>query len=499
MRRFLFAACSTLALTSVVVFTACGSDTNDTPTGSSSGDGDGGCTGFGCSNNEGGKPGCVGLECNQVTCDNGGQTTLSGVVLDPAGKVPIYNAIVYVANADPAAIPTGASCDRCDAKVSGVLSGAITQTDVEGKFQIQNVPVVGDGKTIPLAVQIGKWRRVVQVTSPAACTDLSVDTGDGAGKFRLPKNRTEGNIPRIAIATGAADPIQCLFRKIGLEDGEFGVKGSESRVHLYQGGGDGTNNASSAVGATPMTNVEALWSSLDDLKTYDLVVLGCEGLENDTDQHKPAAAKQALYDYAKAGGRVFTSHFHFTFFSTSTAPTDTQTLGTWRPAPESTLPPAYPSNPHTTPVNASFPATPFPKAQAMKDWLTKQNALNGDGTLPILDARHNLDAVVDGKALSWLTVTNPNAGGATAVQYMTFNAPVGAPDDQICGRVVFSDLHVGQSKDSDNVTGPDDPTVAFPGGCVTKELSAQQKALEFMLFDLSSCVQKDDNPVQIPK
>ena len=132
----------------------------------------------------------------------------------------------------------------------------------------------------------------------------------------------------------------------------------------------------------------------------------------------------------------------------------------------------------------------------MKDWLQNQGALNGDGTLPIYDARHNIDAVADGKALAWLNVANPNAGGANAVQYMSFNAPVGAPEDQICGRVVFSDLHVGG--------GPgvqDDPTdaVAFPAGCVTKELSAQQKALEFMLFDLSSCVQKDDQGIQIPK
>jgi hypothetical protein len=132
----------------------------------------------------------------------------------------------------------------------------------------------------------------------------------------------------------------------------------------------------------------------------------------------------------------------------------------------------------------------------MKEWLEKQQALNGDGTLPIFDARHNADAVTDGKALAWLNVANPNAGGANAVQYMSFNAPVGAPEDQICGRVVFSDLHVGGGLGQQDVATD---AVSFPAGCVSTELSAQQKALEFMLFDLSSCVQKDDTGIQVPK
>jgi hypothetical protein len=146
-------------------------------------------------------------------------------------------------------------------------------------------------------------------------------------------------------------------------------------------------------------------------------------------------------------------------------------------------------------------STAFPKAQAMHDWLDQQGAL-ASGKLPLFDARHDVDAV-GANALSWISVLNqspnpPPSGppiGKTAIEYMSFNTPVGAAEADVCGRVVLSDIHVAAGQQG-GVS--DDASADFPDGCKTTDLSAQQKALEFMLFDLSSCVQKDDSAIVPP-
>jgi len=75
--------------------------------------------------------------------------------------------------------------------------------------------------------------------------------------------------------------------------------------------------------------------------------------------------------------------------------------------------------------------------------------------------------------------------GAITVKQDSFDvAPVGAPPQMQCGRMVFSDIHVSGASGGD-VSGPSKP---FPTGCVTTTPSPQEMALIFMLFDLSNCL-----------
>lgn len=461
----------------------CGDDSGSSPDDGGAGDGAASGDSAFVNFNDGDKP-CVGLECNQVaTCTGGALTTLTGKVFDPAGKVPLYNVVVYVPNGEPAPITLGLGpqCDRCAGTVSGNPI-ATTLTDAAGSFKLENVPA---GVDFPLVMQVGKWRRKVTIPKVEACQTVAA----ADSLTRLPRNRAEGDIPRIAIATGAADPLECLLRKIGLDDTEFGTAGADARVHLFAGGGFGAKAATSSfkTGGT-FAPATGMWGSVEEMKKYDIVMLSCEGDENAAT--KPVAARQALYDYAKVGGRVFTSHYHHYWFSNSPV-AEVKALATW--TNDFTCQGAgctFEAEPSPATIVNGTLATTFPKAIAMKQWLKNTQSLTGPGdTLPIQEARHNVNAVT-ANALSWITMQNPEDNNKTAHEYMTFNTPVGAADAEVCGRVVYSDLHVGAG---DSTGAP------FPNGCTTPDLTPQQKALEFMLFDLSSCIQKDDQPPVIPK
>ena len=90
-------------------------------------------------------------------------------------------------------------------------------------------------------------------------------------------------------------------------------------------------------------------------------------------------------------------------------------------------------------------------------------------------------------------VHNPNTGqtatGGPALLHYTFNTPVGLPEDKQCGKVLFSDFHVVASMSG---------AAPFPQECSTGPMAPQEAALEFMLFDLSACIQIDTQPPQPP-
>ncbi len=146
-------------------------------------------------------------------------------------------------------------------------------------------------------------------------------------------------------------------------------------------------------------------------------------------------------------------------------------------------------------------STAFPKGVELAKWLSNVTALGQNGVpaaeLSIYSPRYNA-AVGPANTPSqpWIT-SDSSAGSPNQTMYFSFDTPVNAtaPADggppQYCGRAVFSDLHVaGDPSTSDNPPPP--------GGCSTGDLSPQEKALEFMLFDLSSCVSSDTVPPSNP-
>ena len=192
---------------------------------------------------------------------------------------------------------------------------------------------------------------------------------------------------------------------------------------------------------------------------------------------KPQAALDALYNYTVKGGRVFASHWHRFWFDPqddnnggAKGTTMFGDLGVWDD--ENNFP--TPSRPRSTP--------PSRRARRCTIGLSNVAALSAGDTLEIDGAKKNLTSTNATNAQQWITYATPQA-----VEYMSFNIPVGVPEDQQCGRAVYSDLHVSSGVG-------DQPGQAWPDGCKTTTLSPQEKALEFMLFDLSSCIQSDTAP-----
>jgi hypothetical protein len=70
-----------------------------------------------------------------------------------------------------------------------------------------------------------------------ACQD---NVFSGTETFRLPKNQSEGHLPRIAMTRGKADSLECLMRRIGISDSEFTNPDGNGRINIFYETGGGT-------------------------------------------------------------------------------------------------------------------------------------------------------------------------------------------------------------------------------------------------------------------
>jgi hypothetical protein len=422
------------------------------------------CSGGGASADGGVAAVCENLCKQQQSCPAGAQTTLSGTVYAPTparfgAADPLYNAIVYVPNAPVAHFAPGVACERC-----GQLSGAplvTALTGPDGRFTVRNAPV---GANIPLVIEIGRWRRQVTIPQVTACQDNPLP----AELTRLPRKQSEGDIPAIAIATGTWDPMECVLRKVGIDDTEFTLPTGPGRVHVWKYAGND-------VGASTPKG-DDLTGSVPTMNKHDIVILPC-----DNEDPKAVARQHALYQYTAGGGRLFLTDWSYSWLRDGAAGPFEKTV-TWKKEV------AYQGVDFTTLVDQSFP-----KGLAFARWLAVVKASPIAGQLAIhdiYDGASNVDSVVP-PTQRWLYTEapkDPDSEAAASIQHLTFNTPVGVPAEQQCGRVTFSQFHVVSEGTGDT---------RIPQACGDTPMTPQEKALEFMLFDASSCIQPDTEPPRI--
>ncbi len=413
---------------------------------------------------------CTGLCLRQVNCD-AGTTTVSGIVYAPTppqygSPDPLPGAVVYVPNAAVTPFPTtGVSCDQCSGTASG--SPLVQATSgPDGRFTLENVPA---GTNVPMVIQLGRWRRQVMIPTVAPCRDTSLPTE----LTRLPRTKAEGDIPKIAMVTGAVDALECVLLKIGIDHSEFTSDDQNGRVHLYRENG--------AVVGTNTRAGTALYNDINQLRKYDLAMFACEASQ----VAKPAAARSNLVTYADMGGRVMATHYEYTWLYQTTP---WSTTGTWDADPDLTHTPSANDAAITATVDTSFP-----KGATFMQWLMRVGASNGPNTISISVPRNDLDGVVaPGQRWIYSTAAQTPRSGAT-VQHYTFNTPQAAPIANQCGRVLFSDFHVANAG-----TGATPPPT-FPTYCTSAPLTPQEKVIEYMIFDLTNCITPDVPPPCTPR
>ena len=430
-----------------------------------SGDPDDDAGGFGEPDGDGGGSSCENLECQQVLCDTPGTlTSISGRVTIPSGELPLPDVSVFVPNENPGPIVDGVSCEQCSDELDGAPL-VETLTDLDGTFRLRDAPV---GESIPLVIQVGKWRRQITVANVEPCQDNPITD---ESLTRLPRNQDEGDLPRIAVTTGGWDALECLVRKIGVSESEFTTEDGEGRIHLFAGRGGTDSFSSNLNGGASFTPAWEWWDDLDNLINYDIIMHSCEGAANGDD--KSDQARHALRDFTHLGGRAFLSHWHNVWLQSG--PSEFQTVADW-------------SAPMVGENETGLIDTSFPKGEMLRDWMVETGS-STSGQFEINEARGTVGSVNEEVAQQWVWVeTEPDPffgiGGGPSTQYFTFNTPVGAPETQQCGRIVFSDIHVAAGDDSD-------PSNPFPTGCGDGPLTDQEKALVFMFFDLSRCIIPD--------
>lgn len=353
--------------------------------------------------------GCTGA-CSQIpTCDAGVTTTLTGKVYDPAGRNPLYHVLVYVANSpsDPnlKTFPAGLTCDVCGASAAGdPLISTPGQTDppageytgVDGSFTLKNVPA----GNVTLVIQLGRWRRTFPVNVANACKANSVTDKT----LLMPATKAQGNIPLMAMVTGNADSLECVLRKMGIDKSEFTNPGAGGRVNFFLGdqkpgqGIDGTTPSQSALFANNTIN------------NYDMTILACQGAAYDE-----SANQTALRNYADHGGRVFATHYEYTWLYKNNGNVSNvadPTADNWGGVAQWHVDEGDRSATDTTPITGIIDKVTNPKGNAFQGWLENVGASTpGSGKTTVYVVRHDTDFIspVSGRTQQWLYRAGDNA------------------------------------------------------------------------------------------
>lgn len=380
----------------------------------------------------------------------GQESAINGTVYAPNGVDPVPGATVFVPSQVPEIFPPTVRCEVCGT-LGGTTNFWTTTTSFDGTFSLTGVCP----GTRPLVIQNGRFRRYVQVDVPASNTVTLT-----AQQTRLPRRSAEfdpiDSIPKIAVATGDYDKMECVLEKFGLEKDAY---------DRYEG-------AYIRKSSVPLPPFSQVITDINKMKTYNIIFINCT--ENTFEEFLlRQEVRMNIHEYVNSGGRLYITDWSYDWIE--------------QVEPLSPFIDFEPGQSNNSPEGMNAAALgkdglhvqAVVKDEQMANWLGLfPQTINGT----IVPIEHFL--------IGWIIMFNVNDdvkiwvegniqsqwGDITGVRPLTvtFNF-------NDCGKILFTSYHT-EGRESET-TGQ-----AFPAYCGSS-VSPQDRILEYLIFDIASCVE----------
>ena len=388
-------------------------------------------------------------------CAANTQVTITGKVTAPNQADPVPGAAVYIPSNVPEDFPLEVRCEVCKQAGQTTNRWWTTTTAYNGSFTLKDVCP----GSYWLIMQNGRFRRAIKITVPTG-GNMQIK----AGESRLPRKNKEftihDTVPKIAVATGDYDKMECVLLKMGLDN---------SAYHLYEG-------AKLLKNKNLKTSFADLVKNYNLLKTYNIVFINCTDNTFET-QLKNSAVVQNLTNYVKAGGRLYITDWSYDWMEQlpELAGYIDFEPGVSDGTPETQNKAAL--------GKGDIKVLADIKDPALAKWLGQFGGAiqNGKSQISHFLTQWVIMHKVSKDVKTWVTgvissITGSISGSRPLT--VTFNY-------KNCGKALFSSYHT-EGRDDELKAYPA-PAKPFPNYC-TGQISPQDRILEYLIFDIANCV-----------